>query len=380
LARSRNRDNGKTQKVNYIGFIHFLVESTQMINLKRRVSGFTLIELLVVIAIIAVLIALLLPAVQMAREAARRTQCRNNLKQIGLAMHNYHATYAMWPGSNMQWNWDGAYLTGKWNPLAHMLPYLENDAIANSLNYNTNPNPWGQSGAFNTNTTSVWQRIEVFLCPSDTSKISGAERPGNNYRFSFGTLPAGQRGGDGFFWMNAPGRRGRSERDILDGTSNTAAYSERLQPPGVTGIRTDRNRFLCAAPSPSWGGSKADLILTNSVCENTNAPMTQNVSRCDQGLGWSTNYDARGGFWGLANHGSTGYNHVMTPNKKSCSVSGSWGNSGSGAVTASSNHPGGVNVVFGDGSVRFVSDNVDLETWWALGTINGQEAISNNSF
>src|SRR5437867_3905849 len=127
-----------------------------MIRFRCRRKGFTLIELLVVIAIIAVLIALLLPAVQMAREAARRTQCRNNLKQIGLAMHNYHATWQMFPGSNMQWNWAGAYLTGKWNPLAHMLPYLEMGSIANSLNYNTNPNPWGQSGAFNTNTTAVW--------------------------------------------------------------------------------------------------------------------------------------------------------------------------------------------------------------------------------
>src|SRR5262245_39635722 len=120
---------------------------------QKRSQGFTLIELLVVIAIIAVLIALLLPAVQMAREAARRAQCRNNLKQIGLAMHNYHSTWEMFPGSNMQWNWSGVYLTGKWSPQAQMLPYLENANIANSLNYNFNPNPWGDSGAFRTNTT-----------------------------------------------------------------------------------------------------------------------------------------------------------------------------------------------------------------------------------
>ena len=346
--------------------------------------GFTLIELLVVIAIIAVLIALLLPAVQMAREAARRTQCRNNLKQIGLAMHNYHSTYQMFPGSNMQWNWEGnpAYLTGKWNPLAQMLPYMEQNAMANALNYNTNPNPWGGSGTNGTNTTAVRQRLEVFLCPSDSGGYTAA-LPGNNFRYCFGTVPSNARGGDGLFWMNAPGRKGRSERDVQDGLSQTAAFSERLQPPGVTKAVSIKNRFLCAIQNATLNipDDQQRLLQAHTDCANANVPITQSIAQCDSGgLGYSNRYNDRGGYWALANNTSNGYNHVMTPNRQACAVLGTWGRGGAGAITATSNHPGGVNVLMVDGAVRFVNDSVDRETWWAIGTVWGREQISNISF
>jgi prepilin-type processing-associated H-X9-DG protein len=340
-----------------------------------------------VIAIIAVLIALLLPAVQMAREAARRSQCRNNLKQVGLAMHNYHSTYEMFPGSNMQWHWDGITLTGKWNPLAQMLPFLEYTTLANSLNYNNNPYPWGGSGSFGQNTTAVWQRVEVFICPSDTARISGSERPGNNYRWSFGTTPTGDRGGDGFFWMiGSPpwSRQGRRDRDVGDGLHQTAAFSERLHPPGVSNTYLDKNRYLCATINPASYASSPQVQEQMTAdaarsCRETNVPHTTSFGRCDSGIGWSQNYDTRGGFWGASSHPGNGYNHVMTPNLKSCSRAGTWGNGGSGAVTASSNHPGGVNVLFGDGSVKFITDSVDERIWWAFGTINRQETVDNTN-
>ncbi len=358
-----------------------------MIRTRRRKVGFTLIELLVVIAIIAVLIALLLPAVQMAREAARRTQCRNNLKQIGLAMHNYHSTHGMFPGSNMQWSWFGVYLSGKWNPLAQVLPYTENDAVANALNYNSNPNPWGQSGAFNTNTTAVWQRIEVFLCPSDVAKISGSDRPGNNYRYSLGTAPTNNRGGDGFFWINGPAntRAGRAERDVLDGLSHTAAFSERLHPPGVSNTFNERTRHICAITSPTSATAipqvqEAATLLAYNQCRNATAPMTTSSNRNDNCPvnTWSNHYDSRGGFWGISSTGSA-YNHVMTPNLRACAVVGSWGRGQAGANTATSNHPGGVNVLFGDGAVKFISDGIDTKTWWAFGTIARQEQIDSTN-
>jgi prepilin-type N-terminal cleavage/methylation domain-containing protein/prepilin-type processing-associated H-X9-DG protein len=349
---------------------------------ERRKAGFTLIELLVVIAIIAVLIALLLPAVQMAREAARRSQCRNNLKQMGLAMHNYHSTWEMFPGSNMQWNWAGVYLTGKWSPQSQMLPYLENAAISNALNYNTNPNPWSGSGDFATNLTAVRQRIEVFLCPSDGLTTTPADRPGNNYRYSFGTVPRNSRGGDGFFWMNAPGRVGRKERDILDGLSHTAAFSERLQPPSVSGVFREKNRAIGGIQQSTVANSnnsntviqKQWLIQANNECSQAGAPMS-NQGTSGAANEWNTRYDSRGGFWSLSNSHAVGYNHVMTPNQKSCAIIGTWGRGSAGAATASSNHPGGVNVLFGDGSVKFISDNIDQETWWAFGTISNQEPI-----
>jgi prepilin-type processing-associated H-X9-DG protein len=211
---------------------------------------------------------------------------------------------------------------------------------------------------------------------------TSSDRPGNNYRYCFGTVPRGQRGGDGLFWMGEPHRMGRKERDVLDGLSHTAAFSERLQPPSVSGVYREKNRSIFGIQSSVFNLTnsatpdvqKQGLIMAEQMCSQAGGPMTQ------QGSGgvaneWSTRYDSRGGFWGNSNSHAVGYNHVMTPNQKSCCIIGGWGNGSSGAATASSNHAGGVNVLMADGSVKFISDSIDKETWWALGTIATQEPI-----
>src|SRR5262245_58935433 len=213
-----------------------------MIGPSRR--AFTLIELLVVIAIIAVLIALLLPAVQMAREAARRSQCRHNLKQIGLGIHNYHDTYNFFPKGNMNWRWatlgyNNGTLNGNFSPQTSILPFMEYSSLYNTINFSFNP--WanigapGGSGGSITNATSITARVESYLCPSDivpqanwtngnAGVIGPCLYPGNNYRSSGGRLGI-QKGRDGLFTR---ADRITGVRDVLDGTAFTAAFSEKL--------------------------------------------------------------------------------------------------------------------------------------------------------
>jgi len=336
---------------------------------KRRL-GFTLIELLVVIAIIAVLIALLLPAVQQAREAARRAQCQNNLKQIGLACHNYLTTYGFFPGTNMQWHWEGIYLMGKWTPLVQILPFVDQQQVYDEVNFGTNGNYYGGSGQMGMNTTATKTRIVGYICPSDTilprafdwgNGNGGDWRPGNNYRACFGSTPTDNRGGDGAFWMNYPGRTGRRIGEFVDGTSKSALYSERLHDPVMSGFTKDNNvintSLASFTPAPNSNDQNVNLRALNQaydLCAGTTSPLGHNET----------------GYWGFWRHTAAAYNHVMTPNKASCVRDPQWSGTGRSAVTASSNHSGGVNVVMADGSVTFISDSIDKNTWWALGTIN----------
>jgi prepilin-type N-terminal cleavage/methylation domain-containing protein/prepilin-type processing-associated H-X9-DG protein len=364
-----------------------------MSRLARR-SAFTLIELLVVIAIIAVLIALLLPAVQMAREAARRSQCRNNLKQIGLALHNYHDTYGVFPLA-------GVYAAGAANPawsdplfnwhktpgaFVALLPYIDSAGMYNAWNLNCADGV--DSGninllPFQIQSTAVRQQLEWLLCPSDPQLRVGVfnaavststDQPAigdNNYRFNTGNQHSNQHNNGPF-----TSRAIYSARDILDGTANTAFASERSK--GSQGILPNSyQRDMLNAPCGAGCDHNSNLVTNAAQAENLynfcnpiNTPIGANL------LGFNN--------WHRGYYMSTLYNHVYTPNARffdCCNNCGFPGGDGEEAIIAArSYHSGGVNVLMGDGQVRFVSDNVDLAVWRAIGSRNQQETVDNSAF
>lgn len=344
----------------------------------RRQAAFTLIELLVVIAIIAVLIALLLPAVQMAREAARRTQCRNNLKQIGLAVHNYESTYLVFPGANTRHVANVAQnrpvhpqCNGLWSGQSMILQFMEQSEMFNSINFSVSNrdlvNSNGAPGSrctlgYAPNNTAKNKLLSIFLCPSNPISNPG---PRNNYRFSNGSL---QDRNDGLIGRDNVGHKAS---DFVDGLANTAGGSEVVLGSDYSPI-TSFNQ---------WNGVIAKIAA---------APPGQNLAKlrfdlCARAAGlaipaqFSGVYMRRmGAEWSRADPRFVGYNHGSTPNGPKCNSDsdelrfGVWG--------PSSYHPGGVNVLMLDGTVRFVTDSVDFTLWQAIATRAGQEPISNTSF
>ncbi len=345
-----------------------------MIVSRRR--GFTLIELLVVIAIIAVLIALLLPAVQSAREAARRSQCLNNLKQMGLGMHNYHQSVGTFPMGNMiAYSYVGTQTTwGTFSAHTLLLPYLEQQPLYNSCNFSWDV--WYGTGA-NINST-VWNtKVAAFLCPSDnwagTSFL-------NSYYGSFGTgTNPWSSQTNGIF---APENTSYSIAAVTDGTSNTICHVEAL-----TGSSANYKAPWRSYVSGVLGTVPCSLLLNDA---RLNLPAVMAVAnQCvqmiqsgnygtnnDRGLRWqtgspglsltsiiippsSTNYRIAGCRWDCASTCGIDFGHIFVP---------------------SSNHPGGVNVLFADGSVRFVKSTVNQLTWMALGSTNDGEVITADSY
>jgi prepilin-type N-terminal cleavage/methylation domain-containing protein/prepilin-type processing-associated H-X9-DG protein len=368
--------------------------------------GFTLIELLVVIAIIAVLIALLLPAVQAAREAARRTQCVNNLKQIGLALHNYHTAIDKFPMAvsknplfspgDTDGQWGYGRWTG-WSAQALLLGYLEQNALYNAANFSWGPGSAGTLGGSSINSTVYNSVIQAFLCPSDPN--AGRLR-NNSYHASIGSTtyesPVTTPGM--FAVFNSFGIR-----DCTDGTSNTIAFAEALTGRALaTSGNTSqgdayRGDVIENASDPGTGGQgsddpqgfygKAAQFLTAS---SNAAAVIAALQGCAQAANntssasWST---MRGFSWSDGNGGWTYTNIIQTPNRDSVYPGGGCrfncagcGIDSSFSYAVSSNHPGGANVLMGDGSVRFVKDGVSRPTWWALGTRNGGEVISADSY
>ncbi|MFO0909153.1 MAG: DUF1559 domain-containing protein [Isosphaeraceae bacterium] len=357
-----------------------------MPQLRRR--GFTLIELLVVIAIIAVLIALLLPAVQSAREAARRSQCVNNLKQIGLAIHNYHSTNdALPPGGEVrsggtvggfpQFGWVGG--PQNFGMKARILPYMEQQAAYNAINWNVTA-IWGTGADYAPyvrdgdviNSTVMVMRINSFVCPSDANVPGGTHPQGkgvsyaNNQglnRYNSGWSSSGPT----YFQGDDSGlNKTRSFATVTDGTSNTVMFSEWVKGKGanqVVGLNIIKQNGPGVTGVPDTvRGVPANLQLA-AKCQNT--PIDMNNIWDFKGEVWLHHDSGRGG----------GYYHIMTPNKLSCNCCGY-----DTIVGASSYHPGGVNVLMLDGSVKFVKDTVSQATWFALGTQDWGEVVTSDSF
>jgi prepilin-type N-terminal cleavage/methylation domain-containing protein/prepilin-type processing-associated H-X9-DG protein len=314
----------------------------------RRRSGFTLIELLVVIAIISVLIALLLPAVQSAREAARRAQCVNNLKQIGLAMHNYVESRGALPGADMVFN------VTEISALAEALPYLEQTPVYNSINfdfYYQDP----------TNNTVMMTVINGFICPSalpDPAPSFGAQ---TNYMANMGSgivwqsaigINAGMPQPNGVFYDDSA----TTFAAITDGLSNTTFFSERVLADWNNGIISPVADVFFSPAAPTTPDQAMQL------CQAVNIYDPSSQFPLFMGAPWLC--------------GQHIFLHVTPPNSRSCGFFIYL----RAVMPPSSYHPGGLNVVFGDGSVKFIKNSVNLQTWRALGTRAGGEVISADSF
>ncbi len=345
--------------------------------------GFTLIELLVVIAIIAVLIALLLPAVQSAREAARRAQCINNLKQIGLAMHNYESSNAcfapscIYPSPLDSWGWGP---TG----LLSLMQFIEQGSMWNAYNVGAvYPNGSG-SVLYNMNTTVFNTQIASLLCPSDAPmrRVSLSNYVGNvggAYQTS---------GYSGTYVPTAPswpetGGQGSTAgivkmSSIIDGTSNTALFSEVLTGHSNAGSvkagdsnpnNWKRVHFLTNLKSKVTTAAGIQAILT--ACKTLpNTAQGQGGARGD----WFMSYPA------YVNYAV--YNQIAPPNSRACANANvnTWGLDPWGTSPPTSNHPGGVNTCFADGSVKFIKDSISPSTFQAIGSRNGNEVVSADSY
>ena len=310
---------------------------------RKPSRAFTLIELLVVIAIIAVLIALILPAVQASREAARRTQCTNNLKQIGLALNNYHGTASVFPPGRTRSTIDGqGHCFGA---LAQLLPQLEQDSIYNSINFDHSADRSPQ------NLTARASIIESFICPTDFFKILRSGSAPTSYMMCTGTVYPIARS-DGALFENSSIRMA----DVPDGTAVTVCFSETVRSDG-----RPENNYITLKPD--------DMPLTDFAAQCTQSQITE---------------DARGARWIYGAPGHSMYNHRRPPNDRAWDCRGGGPQSNqtnriwdavSHDIAARSRHPGGVLAVFVDGHVSFIGDSVDATIWRALGSRNGNEIL-----
>lgn len=368
---------------------------------KKRLGGFTLVELLVVIAIIGVLIALLLPAIQAAREAARRTQCINNLKQMGLGAANYESSRLRFPPGRLNPDWTDANgnvksgtnyssvsltdKTGFYSVHIWLLPFMEQDNIYQMIDFDiaqikiVDP-------AVNPNAQAYLTAYSLFICPSDAN--TGEIVSENNYRSNFGgsTPGAGAQstgsinarpsdiwpvGGNGAFTI---GRKGLRPGEYTDGLSNTVFFSERIKGNGAGQDAIPDRSTIIRCPNNSFrpGASfENNFLSANSYTPSASGFTFTHAGRLDIESRFSNG-------WPFAGYDSSQYNHVAPPNWKGqdCGVNFIPDLPQEHAIIAArSDHPGTVNVAFGDGHTAQISDDVALEVWRAIGSRNGEEVV-----
>lgn len=345
-------------------------------------KGFTLVELLVVIAIIGILIALLLPAVQAAREAARRTSCQNNLKQIGLAIHNYHDNLRVFPVA-IGWGRQGTNATrhGQFTDKVMMLPYIEQQQLWDQTNMNLGP--WDTGGWHgNHNRLAHSVRIPVFLCPSSAYEAGRGRAANHNYAVSLGLLPStldtngfgsgGPHEHDGYASVVGPVDTWsdyddpRTDANFTDGLSNTIAYAEITRDPTPPGGQQHVGKIQHQV---------RDWISCSNLDDCRNACLQQ-TNPLDPGR---RGYKGASFAWAFTGTGFA-FTETMGPNEPSCHNLNGYGDwQGHGVYAASSDHPNSVNVVYVDGSVHQIADRIDLPTWRALGTrANGEPLDAEN--
>lgn len=322
-------------------------------------GAFTLVELLVVIAIIGVLVGLTLPAVQAAREAARRMSCSNNMRQVGIAIHGHYAALRVFPSGSVAkenpTDTTTPWTFYRWSALAMLSPYLENTAAYNILDLSLPL--YGSNFAITPqNESGVQVVVPTFLCPSDSSLRLHDRFGPTNYAFNAGS---GVGGGspmdtDGVYFVNSRIRIS----DVTDGTSNTVALSESIL--GVRGSSNQRPdasyRFVFSAP------------LTDSACQSA----------------FLWNYtEPRGFSWANGEYRNGLYNHYYPPNSSSADCIGVFLGGGFPTIytpygwkTARSRHSGGVNALSLDSSVRFIADSIDQVVWRAISTRAGAEVVT----
>jgi prepilin-type N-terminal cleavage/methylation domain-containing protein/prepilin-type processing-associated H-X9-DG protein len=378
-------------------------------------AGFTLIELLVVIAIIAVLIALLLPAVQSAREAARRSQCVNNLKQLGLSLHNYESTAGSFPlGGNSApqgvggrcdpVSHDGCYDWGAWSAQSMLLPYIEQGPVYNSMNFMTLGR--GNAEREKANSTGMLTVINSFLCPSASPPprilqnrfyaVDGTAlnfQPGNSYFANAGST---------IMWIGWPinnpngifnvGGSSFGVRDITDGTSNTIAFGEWRIGDFNDQVKSLQDIVSVAWNSVGWPGVPNRNMDTATANMPAGGPyLTAALNACAQEhrTGSNTAYGTNGQrswngrLWHVGNYGHALGNTLVPPNSQYpyCQF---WEGNGdfdsAGINGLSSFHSGGANVAFADGSVRFIKNSINWPTLWSLGSRAQGETVSSDSY
>ena len=356
--------------------------------------AFTLIELLVVIAIIAVLIALLLPAVQAAREAARRAQCTNNLKQIGLALHNYHSTNDVFPMGESPSPAFGTGWSG-YGPQAAMLQFIEGGAVYNAINFSIDPNP-----SIGPNLTAYQTELKTYLCPSDPNVATLRDNI-NSYYGCMGTTtlyqqgvsapnlppyPAGINGnptsqsfqGTGvFFYVISYGLN-----SITDGSSNTIAFSESLAGNDQSNAYRGNSITNVTVGDPSAVLSDA---RTNITAVNAAALACAQSLQTQGATNSASVFGSTGSQWISGIMAYSLFNTIIPPSSPQfrfggCKFRGTGVLEGVNIMNSQSNHSGGCNFMMGDGSVRFIKSSINQLTYMSLGTRGGGEVVSSDAF
>ena len=316
---------------------------------RKAVGGFTIVELLVVIAIIAVLASLLLPAVQTAREAARRASCANNLRQLGVALANFESVKRHYPAGR------GQPTPLVFSPHAHLMPFLDRTDVARMLELGAAPTTFSIGKTVydgSANYAAATRIVAPLLCPSDfiRGRVPGLPFGGTNYAANAGT---GTRdygsltNADGPFYLGST----VNSSEIRDGASNTAAFAERLLGRGE------------AAEDPTGGGDPRAMLELPGGADTSLAACAPPPS-----AGF---FHERGGKWILGNYGNTLYNHALPPNALPWDCMNM--QQQKSRTAARSLHSGGVLVVFCDGGVRFQSEAIDPDLWQTFGSIDGGE-------